>query len=326
MVTNQADVVVIGAGLSGLVAAHELQKMGKRVVVLEARNRIGGRIHTVMAEQNQAYLDLGPTWFWEHNQHVIRLLHEFELPYFQQYEMGHHIFERDLNTPPQRFQQDWVQPPSYRIVGGVGALMDALYQQLKLDTVYFEHVVQSIESSNESRILVKGRVAADDFSWQAHDVVVTLPPKLAVDTIEYTPELPQSLQRVMQKTPTWMAYAMKVSLVYDRAFWRDEGLSGMAVSHSGDVQQFLDASPADGSVGALFGWVSAYSTIRQLDLEMRREKVIAQAVRLFGEQAANPIAYADTNWAQERFTTGDNAGKHMPQQHPNYGDPLLQHP
>lgn len=42
----EADVIVIGAGMAGLSAAAELQRHGKRVVVLEARNRIGGRIWT----------------------------------------------------------------------------------------------------------------------------------------------------------------------------------------------------------------------------------------------------------------------------------------
>ena len=39
-------IIVIGAGLSGLAAASALKKQGAEVVVIEARNRIGGRIHT----------------------------------------------------------------------------------------------------------------------------------------------------------------------------------------------------------------------------------------------------------------------------------------
>src|ERR1700752_669696 len=43
----QADVIVIGAGAAGLCAARRLSQAGRRVVVVEARDRIGGRIWTV---------------------------------------------------------------------------------------------------------------------------------------------------------------------------------------------------------------------------------------------------------------------------------------
>src|SRR3972149_7636152 len=41
---SKADVVIIGAGAAGLMAARELGKAGKKVTILEARDRIGGRI------------------------------------------------------------------------------------------------------------------------------------------------------------------------------------------------------------------------------------------------------------------------------------------
>lgn len=54
------DVVVIGAGVAGLTAARLLTQAGKRVVVLEARDRIGGRTHTLRA--NGRVTDLGASW------------------------------------------------------------------------------------------------------------------------------------------------------------------------------------------------------------------------------------------------------------------------
>lgn len=53
--------LVIGAGLAGLAAAREITRRGHHVVVLEARDRIGGRIWTSTTWPD-APLDLGATW------------------------------------------------------------------------------------------------------------------------------------------------------------------------------------------------------------------------------------------------------------------------
>ena len=57
---RDADVLVVGAGMAGLTAARELMAKGKRVIVLEARDRIGGRIWTETVGGQR--LDLGASW------------------------------------------------------------------------------------------------------------------------------------------------------------------------------------------------------------------------------------------------------------------------
>jgi monoamine oxidase len=52
-------VVVIGGGLAGLVAAHELKRQGHEVVVLEAQNRVGGRIYTLRSFAPGLYAEAG---------------------------------------------------------------------------------------------------------------------------------------------------------------------------------------------------------------------------------------------------------------------------
>ena len=60
--SENVDIAVLGAGLAGLVAARELRAAGHRVVLLEARERVGGRTWTVPFEPAGCEVDLGAEW------------------------------------------------------------------------------------------------------------------------------------------------------------------------------------------------------------------------------------------------------------------------
>lgn len=86
MRTLDRDVVVIGAGPSGLTAAHELRKAGKTVAVLEARDRVGGRTWT--QEMGGATIEIGGQWISPDQTALYSLIEELGLETFERHKDG----------------------------------------------------------------------------------------------------------------------------------------------------------------------------------------------------------------------------------------------
>jgi monoamine oxidase len=81
--SNQEDVIVIGAGIAGIESARFLQSQGYSVLVLEARDRIGGRVLTNNSLDNIP-LDLGASWVHGvRNNPVTALIRQFQIKILQ---------------------------------------------------------------------------------------------------------------------------------------------------------------------------------------------------------------------------------------------------
>ena len=322
---KRVEVIIVGAGLSGLRTAQILTRHGVRTKILEARSRIGGRMMTVTTQDGRGAFDLGPAWVWAEHTHVQQLARSLDVGLFVQFEAGEAVFDRGPEFPTQRFTPDWSQPPAYRFVGGVQALSNRLIEQLPSDCVILNTVVHRI-NNGAPHLEVLAETHGSPVTYLARQVIITLPPRLAAYTLIFSPTLPSTVIDVMRHTQTWMGQAMKVVLVYRAPFWRVKGLSGLGVSHPGPVEQFHDATPGDEDIGALFGWIGNHSLGRKLSSEARQAAVIDQAARMFGSEAGRPIYYADHNWAKDALTTPVGHGLLAEQDNPRYGHPLLLEP
>ncbi len=80
---SNADIIIIGAGAAGLAAGRELSKAGKKVLLLEAQNRIGGRIHTITVPGFSIYLEAGAEFIHGEMPVTQSLLNEAGIPYFK---------------------------------------------------------------------------------------------------------------------------------------------------------------------------------------------------------------------------------------------------
>lgn len=92
--TRDADVVVVGAGFSGLAAARAAAAGGARVVVLEARERVGGRVDIAHPVDGVA-LDLGGTWAGPGQDRVGALAREFGIATIPQHAEGENVVDLD---------------------------------------------------------------------------------------------------------------------------------------------------------------------------------------------------------------------------------------
>jgi monoamine oxidase len=77
---KEKSCVIIGAGLAGLAAGYKLKKKGWRITILEARDRIGGRVFTYRFRENpDLYCELGGEWVGREHNRVIDLCDKFGL-------------------------------------------------------------------------------------------------------------------------------------------------------------------------------------------------------------------------------------------------------
>lgn len=300
---QDARIAIVGGGLSGLHAAWRLERQGcTDYVLLEAREVFGGRILSASAGDGHRY-DLGPTWFWPDLQPTLaRLVRALGLECFRQHETGDMMVERSRGEPPFRASGYVNTPASMRLTGGMEALTDALRAQLDASRLVAGQAVRRLRRTSGHMELDSEDVSGQVRTWRAAHVLLAVPPRLVDGTIGFTPALPEALARQWRDTPTWMAPHAKYVALYDKPFWREDGLSGEARSAAGPLGEIHDASMPGGG-GALFGFfgIPAHVRVRVPD-EQLRARCRAQLVRLFGPQAERPTADFIKDWAADPHT------------------------
>lgn len=310
----KTDILIIGGGLSGLMAAWQLRHAGKNAIVLEARPRFGGRVLTITG--NACYCDLGPSWFWPGQPLVAGLLHHFNIPSYEQFADGAVLVQRN-DGRIDRITGPSPMAGSRRIQGGIKGLVDAIADEIDAPHRFLEHVVTGL-SSNTDGLAVDVMGPSGSIQVQAKQVAVAIPPRLAAD-LRFSPELPTETRQTLAATPTWMAGHAKFFAIYDEPFWRTMGLCGTAISERGPLAEIHDASPNSGRAFSLFGFsgLDAKNRARMGRSEFIRQAT-AQLGTLFGPQANRPQAILFQDWSMEKFTATDADRKPQPH-HPRYG-------
>jgi monoamine oxidase len=283
------DLCIIGAGLSGLNLAAQLRAEGRDVIVLEARDRCGGRV------LSQCGYDLGPSWIWPHNYRMLALLESLGLDMFAQYASGRLVFE-DAAGRVRRDLEFATMGGALRVEGGLARITDTLASTIG-DRLRLACRVHRVLEEPESVwvLTTEGRI-------RAGRVILAIPPRLVAGLGVAVPDV-----------PTWMAGHAKLVATYPTAFWRENGLNGDAISHRGPLAEIHDASHVGAKVGALFGFAHV-GAARQPGF---RDAAIAQLARLFGQYAATPDDIFIKDWSTDPATATE-ADLTPPSEHPTY--------
>jgi monoamine oxidase len=410
MEQREADVVIVGAGLAGLTAARRVAQAGLTPIVLEARDRVGGR--TVNEPIGDGVIvEMGGQYVAARDERLRPLLGELGLDMFPVYDKGRSLLDvgRGLKrykgsmpkvaprtlielgrarmkidrsakkvpthapwTAPKAAEWDhtswgawldenvktregrtlldaafntiWADDPHAvnilgalsriheagsfdkltgtkggvlqdRIVGGSAVAAERMAAQLD---VLLETPVSSINDTG-SRV----EVDAGDVRVTARRAIVAVPPVLA-RRIHFEAGLPAARRKALEHLPP--GNVIKVAVVYDEPFWREQGLSGRSLTSEGPMSTTFDNSPPDGSVGVLIGFICGpnVAQVMELGASERRRVVLDSFARMFGP--AKPVQYLEKNWTADPWSRGCYYGMPAPgivtECFPTWADPV----
>ena len=305
----------MGAGIAGLVAADALSRHGATVLLHEARDRVGGRLHS--AATPGGAIDLGATWFWPDEPLVHALADQLGLATFAQHVHGDALFEAG-GGGPRRLDGNPIDTPSARFTDGAQGLARALASRLPSGTLRLGEPVLALTAADDGI-----RVDAGARSVHAKDVILAVPPALVVEGIRFDPPLPADVRRAASSTAVWMGGVTKAVAVYAEAFWRAQGLSGSAISYRGPFRELHDHSGPGATPAALFAFAPSAAlgglTADAIDAAFRE-----QLVRLLGPEAADVQATHVLDWSGEAFTAPSHPDPGASTR--TFGAPIFQRP
>ncbi len=184
-----------------------------------------------------------------------------------------------------------------RFVGGAQQLSQKLAEQLG-SRVILGAPVRTIEQDAGGVI-----VRADGRTTVAQRVIVAVPPVLA-GRIDYRPALPGSRDQLTARLP--MGSVIKYVATYERAFWREAGLSGEAFSDTGPTVTTFDDSSHDLGQPALVSFSDGHvaRVWGERSPAERRTAVLEELARFFGPSALWPSDFAEKNWNDDPWSGG----------------------
>jgi monoamine oxidase len=307
-------VLVLGAGMAGLVAAYELTQLGHDVTVLEARTRPGGRVHTLREPFSDGlYAEEGAARIPDNHNLTLKYVKQFELPLepFYPAQLNAVRFDRgsreevsidgftdamtrnyggELGGGPERWQ---------KIKGGSDLLPKAFAVRLQDKIIYGAPVVRIEQDLKAARVVFMKAGARQTLTADA--VLVTIPFSVLrhIDLPALTDRKRDVIGRVHYDAVS------RVYLQTKNRFWESKGLNGFAFT-SGAVEIWQATWSQPGPRGILMTYARPGEAERITNLKEsdRIETTLQQLDGVFAGLRANFERGATKCWLDDEWARG----------------------
>ena len=301
-------VIIIGAGISGLVAGYDLTVAGYDVTILEARDRIGGRVLTIRSPfSNEHYVEGGAARIKPSHDLTIAYANHFNLtldPFYAtngdyvDFSNGSRTII-DNTTYLNTSYGSTLRKNYLKIRGGSDQLTNAFANSSELSNkIYLNSAVTSIAQNSDNVIVNTG-----GNQFQADKVLCTVP-LTVLNKINFTPALSSNKQTAMNGGFRY-APATRIYIQFKNRFWENESLNGWGNTDLPEEiwQPSWDMSGNTGVLMSYLRW-SAAENMDTLNDNERNNAVLNRWENIFEGSINNFDSGISKSWALDEWSKG----------------------
>ena len=301
-------VIIIGAGISGLVAGYDLTVAGYDVTILEARDRIGGRVLTIRSPfSNEHYVEGGAARIKPSHDLTIAYANHFNLTLDPFYATNGDYVDFlngsrtiiDNNTYLNTSYGSTLRKNYLKIRGGSDQLTNAFANSSELSNkIYLNSAVTSIAQNSDNVIVNTG-----GNQFQADKVLCTVP-LTVLNKINFTPALSSNKQTAMNGGFRY-APATRIYIQFKNRFWENESLNGWGNTDLPEEiwQPSWDMSGNTGVLMSYLRW-SAAENMDTLNNNERNNAVLNRWENIFEGSINNFDSGISKSWALDEWSKG----------------------
>jgi len=304
-------ILIIGAGLAGLVAAYELNKLSYDVTVLEAQDRVGGRVLTIRDFNDGLYAEAGAARISADHDITLKYVNEFGLPLMPFYPSAEHFMRLRKGRPEKLGWKKFAQAMSpvitlgkqeywKKVRGGNDLLPKAFADKLKGRIKFDAPAVKIEQDAGGVSVSFKENGSLQTVRG---DILLAAIPFPTFSKIEVTPSFSKAKADVIRTTR--YESASRVILETKTRFWHEKGLNGFAAGQ--DLAEIWEGSFGQSGTHGILQNYLRYDASLALTRQAPAERLTATTGALekfFPGLGANYVKGFSKCWSEDIWSGG----------------------